>query len=300
MTIPLWALLALGAAAAQTIRNAAQRNLIDTVGLYGATWVRFLYGLPFGILWLCALLALREPSGGLITPPFVLWAAGGALTQGAATVALLVAMRSRAFAIATALQKTEVLGAALLGIVLIADTISGLGWLGIILGTLGVLLAGGGANVPITERAATVRAGLFGAVAGLGFAFSSVAYRAAAQNWTGDTWVGAGIALVVALLVQTILGGIFLVRFDTDAIGKVMAAWRRSLLPGFTGALASAFWFTSFALAPSAAAVKTVGLVDVLFAWIVSRRLLKERLSTLEIIGAALIILGAGGVLLEG
>lgn len=296
----MWALLALGAAASQTIRNAAQRNLIDTIGLYGATWVRFVYGLPFGILWLVGLTAWRDPSGGSLTLPFILWAASGALTQGVATLALLVAMRSRAFAVATALQKTEVLGAAILGVLLISDNLDWLGWLGVLLGTAGVLLAGGGAKVPAMERAATFRAALFGASAGLGFAFSSVAYRAAAQNWEGDAWVGAGIALVVALIVQTGLGGLLLIVFSKGAVTKVMAAWRSSLVPGFTGALASAFWFTSFALAPSAAAVKTVGLVDVFFAWLVSQRLLRERLSGLEILGAGLILAGAVAVLIQG
>ena len=50
----LWIPITLAAALAQTLRNAAQRQLTKTVGTLGATLVRFLYGLPFALLWLGA------------------------------------------------------------------------------------------------------------------------------------------------------------------------------------------------------------------------------------------------------
>ena len=53
------------AATAQTFRNAAQRSLTGTLGTVGATHVRFLFGLPFGIL---ALLVVARLAGGLPTP----------------------------------------------------------------------------------------------------------------------------------------------------------------------------------------------------------------------------------------
>ena len=40
----LWAVFTLIAAAAQTARNATQRELIATLGTVGATHVRFLFG----------------------------------------------------------------------------------------------------------------------------------------------------------------------------------------------------------------------------------------------------------------
>ena len=42
----LWIPLTIGAAFAQTLRNAAQRSLVSTVGTLGATLVRFLFALP--------------------------------------------------------------------------------------------------------------------------------------------------------------------------------------------------------------------------------------------------------------
>ena len=47
-----WIPITLGAALAQTLRNAAQRHLTGYLGALGATLVRFLYGLPFALIWL--------------------------------------------------------------------------------------------------------------------------------------------------------------------------------------------------------------------------------------------------------
>ena len=44
--------ITIGAALAQTLRNAAQRHLTGDLGALGATLVRFFYGLPFAAVWL--------------------------------------------------------------------------------------------------------------------------------------------------------------------------------------------------------------------------------------------------------
>ena len=48
----LWIPVTIGAAVAQTLRNTAQRHLTGSLGTLGAALVRFLYGLPFAVLWL--------------------------------------------------------------------------------------------------------------------------------------------------------------------------------------------------------------------------------------------------------
>ena len=56
---------------------------------------------------------------------------------------------------------------------------------------------------------------------------------------------------------------------DRAVLTAIARAWRRSLLAGFMGAIASQFWFLAFALA-SAASVRTLALVEVLFAQAIS------------------------------
>ena len=55
----------------------------------------------------------------------------------------------------------------------------------------------------------------------------------------------------------------------------IVRAWRPSLFAGFMGALASQFWFLAFALA-TAASVRTLALVEVLFAQAISRFVFKQ------------------------
>ena len=47
----LWAVFTIIAAAAQTIRNAAQLGLTRSLGTAGATHVRFLFGFPFALVF---------------------------------------------------------------------------------------------------------------------------------------------------------------------------------------------------------------------------------------------------------
>ena len=113
----VWIAATLWAAAAQTMRNAAQRHLTGELGTLGATLVRFLYGIPFAALWLWA---VRQLSGAALPTPtgkFGLWIALGGLAQIAATALLLRTMQERNFALGVAYSKTEILQVALFGLV---------------------------------------------------------------------------------------------------------------------------------------------------------------------------------------
>jgi len=291
-TAILWPALAVAAAALQVVRNAAQRDLTQRLGVWGAAYIRFLYGLPFALAWAGAIVLWRGASGGP-TLAFWGWTALGAATQASATACLVISMRGRAFAVAIALSKVEVLGSALVGMALIGDRLSAGDWTGAVIGTAGVMLMG---HVSVDRAAA--RAALAGVGAGLLFAFSSVAYRASSHAWGADPWVGAAMALTATLVAQTLGGGALLAAFARPVLRDVLRAWRPSLVPGAAGALSSALLFSSFSLGPSAAAVKTVQLVDVLLAWGVSHRLMRETIRPLEMAGAALILAGALAVLL--
>ena len=52
-----WVVFTLLGAAGQTARNAMQRELTPRLGALGATLVRFLFGFPFALLFLAAVMA---------------------------------------------------------------------------------------------------------------------------------------------------------------------------------------------------------------------------------------------------
>src|SRR5438309_1540059 len=79
-----WALFTVIAAAAQTVRNATQRELTTSLGTVGATHVRFLFGFPFAIAFLA--IVLMTSGTALPRPRLVYWPwiLDGALAQIAA------------------------------------------------------------------------------------------------------------------------------------------------------------------------------------------------------------------------
>jgi drug/metabolite transporter (DMT)-like permease len=293
----LWIPITLWAAFAQTLRNAAQRSLTGALGTLGATLVRFLYGLPFAAAWLAGVAwasAAELPRANLV---FLGWVGAGAVAQIAATAALLRVMAERNFALGVAYSKTEILQVAVFGFVFLGDPIvAGLA-LAVACGTAGVLLlapAGDGAWRALLEGW-TSRTALLGLASGAAFALSAVGYRGAALALPEATFaLAAAFSLLVAQSIQTVLLGGWLLARDPSVVLRVLRAWRASLLAGFMGAAASAGWFSAMALEP-AAHVRTLGLVELFFSALVSRRIFRERTTRRELAG--MLLLGAAVLL---
>lgn len=293
----LWIPATLIAAAAQTGRNTLQRRLTETLGTVGATHVRFLYGLPFGLLFL-ALVCLahgRLPPGP--SAVFLGWVVFGALSQIAATALMLAAMRQRSFAVVTAYTKTEPVQVALFGLVVLGDRLSAGDWIGIAVATLGVVLV---SWAPRKADSAPGGAGpvLLGLAAAALFALAAIGFRGAIlELGTPSFLMNATTTLAWSLGTQTLVLTGWLLAVDRPTLRAVLAAWRASLPAGFLGAFASQFWFIGFSLT-SAANVRTLALVEVLMAQAVSGRLLAERTSGRERVGMALIVAGVAALLL--
>ncbi|MCC6867992.1 MAG: EamA/RhaT family transporter [Burkholderiales bacterium] len=295
----MWIPITIFAALAQTIRNAAQRSLVGELGTLGATLVRFLYGLPFAIAWLGLLLALTALPLPAFDSRFLVWTAVGGISQIAGTALLLRVMAARNFAVGVAYSKTDVVQTALFSALLLADALSLQGALAVGCATLGVLLLAPVAGQrPWRSLVAgfASRSAVLGLGCGACMALASVAFRAATHALASPSFlVAAAVTLVAALALQTVvLGGWLYVR-DRRVVVRTLAAWRPSLFAGLMGAAASAGWFTAFAIKP-ATHVRTLGLVEIVFSYAVSRRFFREHLTRREL--AALVLLGAGALLI--
>lgn len=297
----LWIPVTLWAGFAQTLRNAAQRGLIARLGTLGATLVRFLYGLPFALAWLW--LVLEVTGAPLPTPSsaFYAWVTLGGLAQIAATALLLRAMEERNFALGVAYSKTEVIQVALFAFVALGDRLGPAALAAIGVATVGVLMLSPADKVhPWRALVAgwTARPALLGLASGTGFALSAVGYRGAALACGDAPYLAvAATTLAAALALQTATLGGWLLARNPKVVAGAIREWRPSLFAGLMGAAASAGWFTAFAI-ESAARVRTLGLVELFFASIVSMKLFRERLSPREMAGMALIATGIAGVTL--
>lgn len=290
----LWVPATLLAASAQVARNGLQARLTREIGTLGATQVRFIYGLPFALLfWLAswAIIGTDLPRMGATAIGYMLL---GAVTQIAATALMLVAMAQRAFGVAYAYIKTEPILVALFGVLLLGDHLAPLAWVGILVATGGILI------VSIDPRS---WASLFhewrpmavGIASGAFFGLASVAYRGAIVAVESDSGLMRALTvLVAALIVQCVLLGLWLALFDRRAFTGSLRIWRESLGAGFLGALATAGWNSALSLT-AAANVRTLGLIEMPIAALVNRRVSGRALGAREWSG---ILLVAGGIAL--
>jgi drug/metabolite transporter (DMT)-like permease len=286
----LWAVFTLIAAAAQTARNAMQRELTATLGTVGATHVRFLFGFPFALFLFLPAVVLVSGDGLPHAPAaFWPWVIGGALTQIAATATMLSVMGERSFVVAYAYIKTEPVQVALFGLFFLGDRLTPLSALAIVIATVGVIVM---SLKPGVGQVATTRSTMIGIASGALFALSAIAYRGAILSLELSNFVlAATFTLAVGLVLQAVLLSAYLALRDPQVLRAIARAWKPSLFAGFMGALASQFWFLGFAIT-SAANVRTLALVEVLFAQGVSRFIFKQPTTSREGVGIVLVVIG--------
>ena len=288
----MWAVFTIIAAAAQTARNAMQRELTATLGTVGATHVRFLFGFPFAIVFLIGVLAV---TGTALPHPSLMfwpWVVLGMATQIGATATMLAAMNDRSFVVTIAYTKTEPVQVAIFGFLLLGDRVTPLLATAIVVATAGVI-------VMSLKREAVRQNGVKPTVLGLVsaglFGLSATGFRGAILEieQTHTFVVAATFTLVVGLLMQSVLLSGYLALREPGRLTAIFRAYKQASFAGFMGAIASQFWFLGFAIA-TAASVRTLGLVEVLFAQGVSHYLFKQKTSMREIAGMALLVLGVG------
>ncbi|OED35226.1 hypothetical protein AB833_31005 [Chromatiales bacterium (ex Bugula neritina AB1)] len=303
----LWIVFTVAAAGAQVARNAMQRGLTAELGTAGAAHVRFIFGLPFALVFLAVTWAVTEWPAMQLDWKFLYWLAFGAVSQILATAWMLNAMQQRSFVVTTAAIKTEPIQVAVFGAIILSERIGLVAMLAVVIATLGVVLmswprkvdssnaSGNGSGSSNTRP--DIRPIMVGVAAGGMFAFSAVGFRGAilsvaGENLGGSTfYIYATLTLACGLLLQSTLIVVFLLLSDRAKLRAILAAWRPSVLAGLAGATASQFWFLAFAI-ESVARVRTLALVEVLFAQIISRRIFSQSTSKLEGAGIALIVIG--------
>jgi len=285
----LWAIFTLIAAAAQTARNAMQRELTASLGTVGATHVRFLFGFPFAVAFLAGvLIILGEP---LPSPPaaFWPWVLAGAFAQIAATATMLSVMGQRSFVVAYAYIKTEPVQVALFGLIFLGDRVTPLSALAILIATAGVIVI---SLKPGAGEVGSTRSTAIGLISGALFALSAIGYRGAILSLhLPDFVLAATFTVTVGLVIQAATLSVYLWLRDPKVLADIRRAWKPALFAGFMGAFASEFWFLAFAIA-TAASVRTLALVEVLFAQGVTRFVFKQPTSKRELAGIVLVVVG--------
>jgi drug/metabolite transporter (DMT)-like permease len=284
----LWAVFTVIAAFAQTVRNAMQRELTGSLGTVGATHVRFLFGFPFALL---SLLGVLLWTGVPLPRPslrFWPWVVDGAFAQIAATALMLMAMGERSFVVTIAYIKTEPIQVAIFGLIFLGDVVTWPMMVAIIVATTGVVIM----SIKPGGMVGGIKPTLIGLASGGMFALSAIGFRGAILDLQLPNFVmAATFTLVVGLAMQAVTLSLYLVLRQPNVMFALVRAWKPSLFAGFMGALASEFWFLAFALA-TAASVRTLALIEVLFAQLIARFAFRQKTSAREAVGMLLVVAG--------
>jgi len=296
----LWAVFTVIAAFAQTLRNAMQRELTGSLGTVGATHVRFLFGLPFVLVFFAGVLLATGTEVPRPGPVFWPWVIDGAFAQVAATALMLAAMGERSFVVTIAYIKTEPVQVAIFGLLFLGDAVTWPMMTAIVIATVGVVIMSTKSFSALVGKrddnrpsiAGGIRPTLLGLAAGGMFALSAIGFRGAILSLGLPNYVAAAtFTLAVGIAMQAVALSLYLALRDRPVLTAIMRAWKPSLFAGLMGAVASQFWFLAFALA-TAASVRTLALVEVLFAQIIARVAFGQRTSAREAVGMGLVICG--------
>lgn len=295
----IWLPATLLAALFQAWRTAVQQRVRAELSVNAAGLVRYLYGLPVGLVLLGLYLVWRNPEMPAIHLPFLAFCAAAGLAQIIGTNLLLMAFGYRNYVAGTAFAKTEAIQGALIAFLLLGETLSWLTTCGIAVSVAGVMIvAAGGQRLRPSDMIQP--AALCGLGAGLGFTMTSIFVKSASLELaTSDKLLAALLALVVVQAWQTLMQGSYVVWREKEQLPRVIATWRTSGQVGLLAALGSACWFTGFATAP-VALVRAVGQIEVILTLGFSRFYLNEGRKPGEVLGLLLVGVGVALALIGG
>lgn len=293
-----WILITIAAAFFQNIRSALQKHLKRRLSVGGASYARFLYALPIAGIYLSLLFASGDHPLPVSNTKFLLFCLLGGVCQILFTACLLWMFSFKSFAVGTTFSKLEVIVVALLGAVLLGDLLSRSAIAAIVISSFGVMLLSVGQNKLTLSG---LRSGLFrrptliGLITAVFLGGSSVFYRGASLALQYDNFViSAAWTLFVALVIQTVLMGGYLVLRQPGEFVRVLREWRWAGAAGAAGAFASICWFSAFTI-QNAGYVRALGQIELLFTFVATTIFFRERVSAPELFGILLI---CGGILL--
>ncbi len=291
-----WVIWTLLAAVMQSVRTAGQKYLTSDVSAMAATMVRYLFGLPFALLYLGWL--LQSPGRAIpdLNMTFVVSAALAGVLQIIATVLLIRLFTLRNFAVGSTYVKTEIVLTAMIGSLFFTEMISTLGWVAIFICVAGLILI----NLAKTGGLHSLwnQSALFGLGSGLAFSLTSLLLRQASLSFgLEDHQFTAALTLVYMVSLQTVMTVGWILFTERRQLLLVVKRWRPSLFVGITSVIGSAGWFTAMTL-ERASYVKTLGQIEFLFTVLISLLFFRERPLRLEWLGMLLIIVGVVVLLL--
>jgi drug/metabolite transporter (DMT)-like permease len=286
----------------QNIRTTMQQKIRHVLSVDGANFIRYLYGAPLAL----GMLAFLVWGTGRHMPalPFAfLWKVTIAgIGQIVATSLMIHAFTLRNYAVGTVYSKTETLFVALFATFIASEPLTLGSWAGIFvcLGGVAILsVRGSFTNIRNVLADLTHKGALYGILSGIFFAIAAGTIREASKDLTSGDFIIRGITTLACMnTIQIVLMFAYLSYSDRTQFKKIGVNWRSSIWVGVFSVLGSAGWALAMTL-ENAALVRAVGQIELVFTFIASHVILKERPSAGEWLGSLLVVGGVVLILLE-
>ena len=299
----MWVALTLVASLVQSARNAFARSLSGRVSPILNSWSRFAFNLPLSSALLLTLVALRGFPN--VSPRYYAFCLATGLAQLLGNVALIAAFRRASFAKSIVMHKLEIVFAALIGAVFFAELPSTLGWIGICVCATGVVLMHFERHPGTSPSFHFDSGAMLAMTAGLFLVLASFWLKEANAElvrWNprvgADRFEVAAHTLFNVTWMEVVVLTLWLLLRRSDELSLVPTHWRRMVLIGSTGFLASLCWFWAYSLT-LVAYVKAVGQLELVIAVVLSVVIWKEREVWRQLPGMALVVAGILLVLVD-
>jgi drug/metabolite transporter (DMT)-like permease len=301
--IELWIPATIAAAFFQNLRSALQKHLKGRLSTVGASYSRFLYAVPLVAVYLWLLHHIAGLGFPGINAQFLLYCLLGGICQIMFTVFLLWMFSFKSFAVGTTFSKLEVIMVALLGVLILGDTINGYAVTAIVISAFGVFaLSLGQSKLSVHNLYGGLfrKPTLIGIICAAWLGGSVVFFRGASLSLGHDhSIMAAAFTLFISLLIQVTLMGGYLIAREPGEFRRVLGQWKWAGAAGITGALASIGWFTAFTL-QNASYVRALGQLELVFTFIATTLIFHEKVSQAEILGIVLVTAGIVVLLIFG
>tara|TARA_B100001287_G_scaffold247595_1_gene226327 strand:- start:236 stop:1132 length:897 start_codon:yes stop_codon:yes gene_type:complete len=288
-----WIVTSIMGAFFQNARSSIQKRLNTEMSLMASTYVRFAFSLP--ILMIVFLLYFGNFNyfqTAIQNPNFVTYVILASVLQISFTLLFLYLLKFTNFLVGTALSKTEVIQIAFFEFIILKDYLNFYALLGIMISTIGVIIFST-KDLKNIFNSFFSRSTIVGLFCGTLLALSVVFYRGSMEfiDFTNRNFDKALLTLFAATIIQTSLITLYLLFFETSEFKKLKSNIKLSALAGLFGFSATISWFYSFSLV-QAALVRAVGQIELLFSYISSRFMFKEKIRFIEIFGIVIFIFG--------
>ena len=302
--IPSWILFTLFAAFMQALRTGLQKKLSSHASAMTTTIARYFYAVPLAWIYLLVQAHWHQQPLQMPQVSFFMFATCAATAQILATWLMVRLFQERNFAIGISYAKTEAIMVALLGVTLFGESLNMMGWISVLIGSVGIILLSPMLKMKTGQRSIKdwimqllfSRSALLGIASGICFALTSLWVREASLTLEGSPLVSAATTLVSVLTIQWLVSMLYQLWRAPKQINELFRFWPWVLGVGVTSMCGSIGWFTAMTL-EHPALVKTLGQVEFFFTLIIALRVFKERFSCAEYCGMAAILLSVVGIL---